>query len=270
MMPCPSCGKMKCGGHTQKQDHEGRMAKSQLYKILQYADRLMHMLPDNVQLPAWVQSKFTQAAHNIGAAFHYLDYETMSYDDNLMENLDNYKKLVLKEGTVKKFFKLFEKGKTNEEVLRHYAEKGVTIPETFLTKVRKQYENIQKQKLEMKFAEQEAKDIIFKPNITQAQLFDIGDDENELYEKELSSRLYKEAVEKYPIPPEIEQALVDDLKMNPLIRFVKNLKALNSIPPAYRVFLLNGKHFDIYYVVSSSSPVFKIGSVINLFICLIA
>ena len=63
------------------------------------------------------------------------------------------------------------------------------------------------------------------------------------------SKLRKEGkdVKKYPIPPEIEDALVNQLKMNPLIRFVKNLKALNSIPPAYRIFLLNGKHFDIYY-----------------------
>ena len=40
---------------------------------------------------------------------------------------------------------------------------------------------------------------------------------------------------------------IDTLKMNPLIRFVKNLKAVNSIPPSYRIFLLNGEHFDIYY-----------------------
>ena len=39
----------------------------------------------------------------------------------------------------------FDKGKTNEEVLRHYAGKGVTIPETFLSKARKQYENLKKQ-----------------------------------------------------------------------------------------------------------------------------
>ena len=31
------------------------------------------------------------------------------------------------------------------------------------------------------------------------------------------------------------------------MRFVKNLKAVNSIPPSYRIFLLNGKHFDIIY-----------------------
>ena len=35
--------------------------------------------------------------------------------------------------------------------------------------------------------------------------------------------------------------------MNPLIRFVKGLKAVNSIPPSYRIFLINGQHFDIIY-----------------------
>ena len=35
--------------------------------------------------------------------------------------------------------------------------------------------------------------------------------------------------------------------MYPLIRFVKGLKAVNSIPPSYRIFLLNDQYFDIYY-----------------------
>ncbi len=169
---------------------------------------------------------------------------------NLMTHIDLYKQSVLLEGTMKKFFTLFEKGKTNEEVLRHYANKGITIPESFLSKIRKQYEGLKKQKLEIGFSEQEAKDILYKPTIPQAQLFDMGDEDEGLYqEKKLMSKLRKEGkdVKKYPIPPEIEDALVNQLKMNPLIRFVKNLKALNSIPPAYRIFLLNGKHFDIYY-----------------------
>ena len=132
MNTCPKCGKMGHDASHHKHDHEGKMAKSQLYKIHQYAERLLHMLPDDAQLPAWVQSKFTNAAHSIGAAFHYLDYEVMSRHDNLMENMDSYKKEALVEGTMKKFFRLFEKGKTNEEVLRLYAGKGVTIPETFI------------------------------------------------------------------------------------------------------------------------------------------
>ena len=64
-------------------------------------------------------------------------------------------------------------------------------------------------------------------------------------------------VKKYDIPPEIKDALENKLKMNPLIRFVKNLKAVNSIPPSYRIFLLNGQHFDLYY--ESFSLMAKIG-----------
>ena len=65
--------------------------------------------------------------------------------------------------------------------------------------------------------------------------------------KEIQKLKEAEIVKRYDIPPEIEQTLTKRLKMDPLIRFVKNLKALNSIPPAYRIFLLNGQHFDIYY-----------------------
>jgi len=238
---CDQCGG-NCQGH--KEDHEGRMAKSQLYKIYQYTERLMHMLPDNAQLPAWVQSKFTQAAHSIGAAFHYLDYQTMSYNDNLMENLEYYKKKVINESTLKKFFKMFNDGRTNKDIIKYYEGKGVSVPEQFLNKTRKQYENIKKQKLEIEFSEQEAKDVINTTiEVPDVQLFDLSD------EKKMSNRLYKEAkiVKKFPIPSEIKDALVNTLKMNPIKRFVNNLKAVNSIPPSYRVFLLNGKSFDIIY-----------------------
>ena len=50
----------------------------------------------------------------------------------------------------------------------------------------------------------------------------------------------------YPAPPEIVRALKDDLKLRPLIRYVSTLKAVNSVPPSYRVFfpksywLMNG------------------------------
>ena len=171
----------------------------------------------------------------------------------LIERMDSYKNEalqkvkakkfkkteLLKEGAMKKFFKLFNKNKTNEEILRIYAENGIVVPESFISKARKQYENLQKQKLEIEFSEQEAKDFKKVPLI---------DEEETVENKELSTRLFKEQkTTKYAIPTEIENALVDTLKMDPLIRFVKNLKAVNSIPPSYRVFLLNNNFFDIYY-----------------------
>ena len=65
--------------------------------------------------------------------------------------------------------------------------------------------------------------------------------------KEEVRNLKKEQTERYSIPPEIVVALEDKLKMSPLIRFVKDVKALNSIPPAYKIIMHNDQYFDIYY-----------------------
>ena len=57
----------------------------------------------------------------------------------------------------------------------------------------------------------------------------------------------QETNRKFPMPPEIKDALENKLKMNPIPRFVKNLKAVNSIPASYRIFLHNNTFFDIIY-----------------------
>ena len=62
----------------------------------------------------------------------------------------------------------------------------------------------------------------------------------------------------YKAPPEILDTLKDKLKMDPLIRYVDSLKAVNSIPPSYEVRLLNGQSFDIYY--EDFSLLIKIGA----------
>ena len=69
----------------------------------------------------------------------------------------------------------------------------------------------------------------------------------EYIKKEIKSLMENKIVKRYDIPEEIKDALENQLEMYPLIRFVNNLKAVNSIPPSYRVFLLNGNHFDIIY-----------------------
>ena len=51
----------------------------------------------------------------------------------------------------------------------------------------------------------------------------------------------------YDVPEEIISALKDKLQMNPIERFVEKFKAVNSIPPSYRVFLHNGQFFDVVY-----------------------
>ena len=69
----------------------------------------------------------------------------------------------------------------------------------------------------------------------------------EYIKKEIKSLIENKIVKRYDIPEEIKDALENQLEMYPLIRFVSNLKAVNSIPPSYRVFLLNGNYFDIIY-----------------------
>ena len=64
--------------------------------------------------------------------------------------------------------------------------------------------------------------------------------------------------EKYPAPAEIISALKDDLKLNPLIRYVSTLKAANTVPPSYEVRLINGTSFMIYY--EEFSLMVKIGA----------
>jgi len=107
---------------------------------------------------------------------------------SLMTHIDLYKQTTLLEGTMKKLFSRFSNGETNEEVLSHYAKKGISMPETFLSKARKQYENLKKQKLEIDFAEQEAKDIVTIPTkVPNIAMFDLEDDD-----KKLAKGIYQE------------------------------------------------------------------------------
>ena len=69
----------------------------------------------------------------------------------------------------------------------------------------------------------------------------------EYIKKEVKSLIENKIIKRYDIPEEIKDALENQLEMYPLIRFVKSLKAINSIPPSYRIFILNGQSFDIIY-----------------------
>lgn len=76
--------------------------------------------------------------------------------------------------------------------------------------------------------------------------------------KELKKLIEGKNIRNYPAPPEITNAL-RNLFPGPIVRYVDNLKAVNSIPPSYRVFLKEGgKYFDLY--VEKVSIVAKIGS----------
>ena len=58
-----------------KEDHEGSMAKRQMFKTAEYATIIFDMLDDDEKLPAWIQSKLTKVADYIGVVKHYLEYD---------------------------------------------------------------------------------------------------------------------------------------------------------------------------------------------------
>ena len=66
--------------------------------------------------------------------------------------------------------------------------------------------------------------------------------------KEIKKLAEELGMRKYPLPTEIKTTLERDLKLRPLIRYVNNAKAANTIPPSYRIFLHNGQDFDIIYL----------------------
>ena len=80
--------------------------------------------------------------------------------------------------------------------------------------------------------------------------------------KKLKKYIQEEIVnlqeKEYKAPPELLSVLKNKLRMDPLNRFIDKFKAVNTIPPSYRVFLLNGETFDVYY--EAFSLLIKIGS----------
>ena len=56
-------------------DHEGDMAKSELQKIEKYAKYLDENIKTDTQLMAWVQSKISRMATDMGDVKHYMEYE---------------------------------------------------------------------------------------------------------------------------------------------------------------------------------------------------
>ena len=68
---------------------EGRMSKSQLFKVARYAQHLHDTLLDDDDLPEWVQSKISVMAHDIGKIKHYLMYYLMNHLYFLIKEIIN-------------------------------------------------------------------------------------------------------------------------------------------------------------------------------------
>jgi len=59
-----------------KSHHDGAyMAKSQLYKVAKYAEKLYHIIPDGHNLQDWMRSKLAQIADDIGEVYHAIDHD---------------------------------------------------------------------------------------------------------------------------------------------------------------------------------------------------
>ena len=72
-----------------KEDHEGQMAKRQLFNMENDARELSAYLSDDTELPAWVQSKLTKAADYLNSVKRYLEYDMHQGDyDEVSQDLD--------------------------------------------------------------------------------------------------------------------------------------------------------------------------------------
>tara|TARA_Y100001973_G_scaffold105038_1_gene176747 strand:+ start:158 stop:1849 length:1692 start_codon:yes stop_codon:yes gene_type:complete len=93
---------------------------------------------------------------------------------NIKENMTNYKKQarrqMLMENAIKRFFELFDQGMTDEAIVADHAAQGVAVPEQFIAKQRKAWQNLKRAKMEMEDAaieyENVSKNIINTPLAT--------------------------------------------------------------------------------------------------------
>jgi len=210
---------------NENMDDEGRMAKSQMYKMQGYVNKLSRMLDDGAQLPGWVQSKLTKASDYMSSVFHYLEYEAVRGQDNLNEHIDKYKKrAILMEGAMKKFFEMFDMGKTDEEIVQEYAQRGTQVPEMFVNKARKQYEGLKKMKLELEMSEKEYKNsatqIVNNPATNEM------DGSTTMEDKKLATDLFNEDLD--PVGQEDDDIDNDGKSNTKTDKYLKNKRAKTS------------------------------------------
>jgi len=100
------------------------------------------------------------------------DYMSSRKETNLNEQMKTHqkeaKRSILMESVAGKMNDLFEMGRTNEEIVLDYANKGVQVPESLVEKFRKQYTKMKEMKLEYEMNEKafknEASDIVNNPD----------------------------------------------------------------------------------------------------------
>jgi len=279
-------------------DDEGRMAKSQLYKMGKYAVKLHGMLNDMEQLPSWVQAKITKASDYMSMVYHYLDYEFARSEGNLEEmrpsygshdnfqptgqrrNLSRLPGVMEEDALIDSGIKAYNmimkispnkslKGAFERESRSSWEDinvdnlspeqamaltrvvKDVRAPITF--KDNPEMYDLEEDNVITTFADGSTD---FLTGIDPKTFDDIKGDVNIKNAKTTKGVKIKEYIMKeisslieasYEAPEEIINALKSDLKMNPITRYVDYLKAADTIPPSYEVFLRNGKSFFIIY-----------------------
>jgi hypothetical protein len=145
-------------------------------------------------------------------------------DSNLMEHMDKHRKrAVLMEGAMKKFFEMFDIGKTDEEIVQEYAQRGTQVPEMFVNKARKQYEGLKKMKLELEMSEKEYKNsatqIVNNPATGEM------DGSTTMETKQLSTDLFNEELD--PVGQE-DDDVNNDGKVDKTDKYLKNKRAKTS------------------------------------------
>lgn len=70
---------------------EASMARADLYKTGKYSLKLIKMIQDGQELPAWVQAKITKAADYVASVYHFMEFDIKKseFGDHL-DNADMY------------------------------------------------------------------------------------------------------------------------------------------------------------------------------------
>ncbi len=70
-------------------DHEGSMARSELYRAAKYSMKLFQMIEDGQDLEGWVQAKITKSADYLDSVYHYMEYQVKFGDGSHASNIDD-------------------------------------------------------------------------------------------------------------------------------------------------------------------------------------
>ena len=152
--------------------------KQQIKELEKQKDQLMN--PEKAKKePA--KENLTPYAKNL-----LTQYTRARRNQNLDEHMNTHhqqaRRTVLMEQAMKRFFGMFDEGMTDEEIVQSHANQGVAVPEQFVGSVRRNWELLEKAKLELKMAETKYKNLSRKI-VNNAD----GVDSIDLGEKQLAS-----------------------------------------------------------------------------------